>query len=702
MPADILSGLILGPLELLFGAVFAAGYRFTGNPGLSILLLSAAVTLLLRPLYRRAEAVQEEERLTALRLKPGVEKIRRAFRGDERFMILQTYYRQNGYKPYYTLKGSLSLLLQIPFFLAAYRCLSGLSLLQGASFGPVADLGKPDGLIALGSVSVNLLPLLMTLFNVLSGALYTRGRSLRSRIQLYAMALVFLVLLYGSPSGLVLYWTLNNAFSLLRNILRRKAPDPGKAGPAPSETPRHAAAVFFLSCALLSILLGVMLPSAVVKASPGEFVEAEDFHSPLRYVAASALTAAGTFLLWGAVLFFLSSPRGRKRLACGAAALAACAAVDCMFFGGGYGNLSSLLKYDDLLSVRAGDCLLNLGALGAAAAAAVWAWKRKPEVLKAACVAGCLALAFLSFQNVRGIRAETADLKAAAEEERIRPSFTLSRAGRNVAVIMLDRCISGFLPYILEENPVLAEQLRGFTWYPNTLSFGRNTNVCTPSLYGGYEYRPFELDRRSDTGLPEKQNEALKVMPVLFSENGFETTVCDPPYAGYLWIPDLGIYDDYPAVRRFNTNGAFMDRTEAIRRKDRTIRRNMFCYSLFRASPVLLQPAVYDEGRYHEPEALAPEPETGFTAESPLKGAGLSDDFMKAYTALQNLTAMTEISGGGEDTFLILSNTATHDVTLLQEPAFGPAPSVDNTAYEAGHRVRGAYFGRPMELRTLA
>ena len=193
MPADILSGLILGPLELLFGAVFAAGYRFTGNPGLSILLLSAAVTLLLRPLYRRAEAVQEEERLTALRLKPGVEKIRRAFRGDERFMILQTYYRQNGYKPYYTLKGSLSLLLQIPFFLAAYRCLSGLSLLQGAAFGPVADLAKPDGLIALGGVSVNLLPLLMTLFNVLSGALYTRGRSLRSRIQLYGICIVRLM-----------------------------------------------------------------------------------------------------------------------------------------------------------------------------------------------------------------------------------------------------------------------------------------------------------------------------------------------------------------------------------------------------------------------------------------------------------------------------------------------------------------------------
>ena len=32
------------------------------------------------------------------------------------------------------------------------------------------------------------------------------------------MALVFLVILYASPSGLVLYWTMNNVFSLVKNI----------------------------------------------------------------------------------------------------------------------------------------------------------------------------------------------------------------------------------------------------------------------------------------------------------------------------------------------------------------------------------------------------------------------------------------------------------------------------------------------------
>ena len=212
MILDILQKLILGPLMLLFDAVFAVSYRITGSPGGSVVLLSLMINLLLLPLFRRVDAVQREELLQARMLKPGIEKIRRAFRGDERFMILQTYYRQNNYKPYYALRGSLSLLLEIPFFLAAYRFLSGLNLLQGAAFGPISDLGQPDHLISVFGVSVNLLPILMTFINMVSGALYARDMPLKSKIQLYGIALVFLVLLCNSPSGLVFYWTLNNIF----------------------------------------------------------------------------------------------------------------------------------------------------------------------------------------------------------------------------------------------------------------------------------------------------------------------------------------------------------------------------------------------------------------------------------------------------------------------------------------------------------
>ena len=76
--------------------------------------------------------MQEEERDDGGRAcTRGVTHIKKTFRGDEQMMILQTYYRQNHYKPTYVLRSAVSLFLEIPFFIAAYRFLSGLELHQG-------------------------------------------------------------------------------------------------------------------------------------------------------------------------------------------------------------------------------------------------------------------------------------------------------------------------------------------------------------------------------------------------------------------------------------------------------------------------------------------------------------------------------------------------------------------------------------------
>ena len=121
---SILFLLIIRPLELFFEVVFSFANRIVQNPGLSIIFLSLSMNFLVLPLYRRADQMQEEERDISAKLAPVIAHIKKTFKGDQRFMMLQTYYRQNNYKPSYALRGSLSLLLQIPFFIAAYRFLS--------------------------------------------------------------------------------------------------------------------------------------------------------------------------------------------------------------------------------------------------------------------------------------------------------------------------------------------------------------------------------------------------------------------------------------------------------------------------------------------------------------------------------------------------------------------------------------------------
>ncbi|MDR2759448.1 MAG: hypothetical protein LBB78_08705, partial [Spirochaetaceae bacterium] len=104
-------------------------YRLAHNTGLALFGVSMAVSALTLPLYFRAEAWQKAERDMEKRLAPKIAKIKAVFKGDEQYMMLSTYYRQNHYHPVYAMRNTFSLLIQIPFFIAAYSYLSHLEVL---------------------------------------------------------------------------------------------------------------------------------------------------------------------------------------------------------------------------------------------------------------------------------------------------------------------------------------------------------------------------------------------------------------------------------------------------------------------------------------------------------------------------------------------------------------------------------------------
>ena len=436
--------IIFGPLVLLFDIVYALMYRMTDNEGLSIIALSLVINILILPLYRRADALQDNERARTNKLKRGVEHIKKTFKGDERFMMLQTYYRQNNYKPYFALSGSVSLLLEIPFFIAAFNFLSELDLLTGSSFGPIPDLSKPDGLLNIAGHSINLLPLLMTAVNIVSGIIYTKGMPLKSKLQLYGMALIFLVLLYSSPSGLAFYWTLNNLFSLIKNLFYKlKKPKLALciiitafsacllpyvlishpiqseriekfaiAGlllmliPLPayflvkklnfslkkSDATKDDNVIFSTCCVMMTVLTGILIPSAVIATSPDEFVNLSDVHSPLRYVFSSFTTAAGIFLVWMIIFYRLASKSSRKIMSLLSVIFSGAALTNYMFFGTDYGNMSPMLQYDNLLISDSEQNIMNSVVLVGLSGILLLIWKLRKSAINYLCIAGCVAL----------------------------------------------------------------------------------------------------------------------------------------------------------------------------------------------------------------------------------------------------------------------------------------------------------------------
>jgi YidC/Oxa1 family membrane protein insertase len=217
----VLYTVIIYPLEMLIELCYLMAYRICHNFAFALVAVSFVVSLLTLPLYFIAEKSQHSEREKQKKMRPRMQKIREAFSGDERYMILSAYYRQNHYHPVYAMRNTFSLLIQIPFFIAAYHFISHLGVLQNTSFFFLSNLAEPDKLLKIGTLSINVLPIIMTLINGISGFVYTKKLPFGEKAQVFGTSLIFLLLLYDSPSSLVLYWTCNNLFSLAKNILQK-------------------------------------------------------------------------------------------------------------------------------------------------------------------------------------------------------------------------------------------------------------------------------------------------------------------------------------------------------------------------------------------------------------------------------------------------------------------------------------------------
>ena len=749
MFGDILYSLIIGPLETLFEVIYVCAYHFTEDQGTSIICLSLVMNFLLLPLYNRTDAIQAQANETEKRMAPAVRHIKKAFRGNEQYMMLQTYYRQNGYKPADVLKGIAPLALEIPFFMAAYHYLSHLDHLAFAHFGAISNLARPDQLLTIGGEQYNLLPIAMTVINILSSLIYTKGAPLKTKLQLYGMAAVFLVLLYNSPSALVLYWTLNNLFSLVKNLFM-KLPRPGKifrwmlaasgigllvrlilhfsqlsmggrlllllaagllalplvlqlsgkgATVQPGASGKAQNMGFFTAQLLLTLVIGALIPSALINSSPEEFIIWSRSVSIHSYVLHCTVIAAGFFLIWMTVFYSLLKPAGRRVMECIAWCCSICCIVNYMFFGRNYGLLSNQLVFERGVSPSEGEIVLNLVILAAVSGAAVVVSLKKPELMRILGAAAVISVLCLSgFNMLQTQNKVTDDLQMNEALTQPDSLFQLNRNGKNVVVLMLDRAVGALVPYIFEEKPELCSQFEGFTYYPNTLSFGAHTNFGLPAVLGGYEYTPQEMDKRNQEKNVDKHNEALRMMPVLFSSQGFDTTVCDPTYADYRWTPRTDIYDSYPQIHAHITKGAYSNNSaEDVLNGANNMKRNILFYSLFKCAPVGMHSYLYDNGSYRN---LQTGSSTGQTNESPVTAEGENIDFADSYSVLKYLPALTEVTDDSRSTFMMMCNDTTHSPQLLQLPDYKPSLKVDNREFEQEIPQRTNGAGELIELPT--
>ena len=694
---EVLYTIIIKPLELIFELIFAASYDIISNPAVNLLIMSLAINLLVLPLYRRADIIQQQARKRTEELTPMMDHIKKYFKGDERVMIMQAFYKVENYSPLSSLKGMVSLVLQIPFFIAAYQFLSHLSLLKGQGMGPVSDLSQPDGLIVIGSLTINLLPVLMTLINVISSAIYTKGQPFKDKIVLYLTAAVFLVLLYNSPSGLVFYWTLNNVFSLVKNIVFKFAEKTEKDVSKEKDSDRTYNAIFILSSISVAVLVGFVIPSAVISSSVDDFVSLGYILNPALYVWHTAMIALGFFVLWLGLYYYLVSSKGKIIMSYSMLVISICSLINYIVFSKASGMLFADLTYDYWEASDLSDNLITTAAVICVGILVFICVRYVKKVMPFLCMVILLALTIMSTFNMVTIYDQFNDISDMASSAE-RPQIKLSTQGKNVVVLMMDRGLNGLVPYIFEEDSELAEKYDGFTYYPNTISYGISTNLAVPALFGGYDYTPENMNLRSSESLKDKHNEALLVLPLLFSRSGYRAVAIDPPYSNYRAIRNTEIYDEYEDIKAYLALDILNPYAETCFEQTHEVRmRNFLMYSLFRISPEICRDYIYDGGNYHAINLSDTSEGGGFTFPQyhtdTYHADGISPKFISSYSVLESLISFTDITEDGSNNFIMMDNETTHSPMLLQEPDYELKNTVTLTPHE-----RTSSDGRKLNL----
>jgi len=722
---NIFYTIIIYPIIQIFEFVFMFAQSLFNNPGITIIFISTAVSVLCLPLYMVAENWQEIERNIQKKLAPKTAKIKAIFTGDERYMILSAYYRQNHYHPIYALRSSFGLLIQIPFFIAAYSYISHLPALRGMPFLFINDLGKPDGLLPFAG-GINILPILMTLINCAAGAVYTRGLGIKDKVQLYGMSFVFLVLLYNSPSGLVLYWTFNNVFSLAKNIYINFsfgnkhlilfgiisslaflfsfytlfifhgnprvriiiAVISFAIGILPwlfpvfirfinkieciSWTSRETLFLFMSSCLILWISTGFFLPSMLIGSSVQEFSFIDDIKSPLFFIFNASVQSFGLFVCLPLMIYFLFSEKIQKYFSVIAVIFSFSALCNMFIFPGNYGLISNDLVFAKNATHNLFEISVNILILAILAFIIIFLYIHgAKKILSFIIITLFIALFPFSAKNLFLINSEFNKLSEyyipeQKTEETITPVFHLSKTGKNVLIIMLDMAESVFIPYIFDESPELYQKYEGFVYFPNTVTFNGWTSGGAPPIFGGYEYTPKGINNRPDTSLIKKRNEALLIMPTLFCSSGYSVAITDPPYADDNWIPDLRIYDNQENVSSYITDGVYTNlwlkrNNINLPLHSDILKRNILWYSVFRVIPLSFRQGVYYNGSWCTPY-------TGH----------LMRLFLNGYAVLDYLNELSDFNAQTENSVIIMTNNATHESWFLQAPDYKPQLSVTN------------------------
>lgn len=194
-------------------------YDFTGNYGVAIIIITILQKVGFFPLAQKSHKSMHAMQA----LQPKIQAIKERHKNNPQKANQETMdlYKRHGVNP---LGGCLPMLIQIPIFIALYNALGSSVELWQAPFALwINDLSSPDTLFEfpfpipfLGEAfPFRGLPLIMGVSMFIQQKMSpTGGDPRQAKMMLYLMPVMFTFIFWSMPSGLVLYWLINNVLQI--------------------------------------------------------------------------------------------------------------------------------------------------------------------------------------------------------------------------------------------------------------------------------------------------------------------------------------------------------------------------------------------------------------------------------------------------------------------------------------------------------
>ena len=463
------------PIIKIYKDIYLFVYEVTGNYGYALLLLSVFTFIVLYPFNKKAQYLQNKENKIQATLAPQIAAIKKQYNGREQFNQIQWLYRRYGYHPLYAIRSAVGVIFQIPFLTAAYYMLSGLIEIQGVEWGFISDLSVPDHLLA----GINLLPFVMTLVTSVY-AFVMPEISKKQRIQTVLIGLFFLVLLYSAPSALLIFWTCNLILSLLDSVLSKKIQWLG-------EFILENELAFHIIFAL-SLTAGLFVPLEIyIKNADQLWFSIKDV---IKYFVADTVQYFAVLLL-----VYIAYLRKRIRgiylsvllgLLLGIFLQSYIVSLD---YGAFNGNEIEWGKYTKEGLVNTFIWLFCLGETFVNFKRLKFDLERIKKYVKpiAFCIVAiqCVAL-FLSLKN-NPLPESAYVTKKTINIFTTKNMFNVS-SQNNIIVLLLDMFDASVFEKIVQKEPTIIDELKGFTFYPDTTSVFGLSYTSIPQILTGKIY----------------------------------------------------------------------------------------------------------------------------------------------------------------------------------------------------------------------